>query len=367
MKILQITYSLASGGAERFVVDMCNELVKNEENEVYLLVIRDLNIPKNSHYLPELSKDVKCLNIGATKGLCWKSVTGVYKIINEIKPNIVHAHCDLTLLYLPSLFYRKTIYIHTLHTLAEKNIVHEKLKSFQRFLYRKYVQGITISELCQKSFVDFYNLNNSVCIHNGRTEMIKSKEFQKVEKEIEKYKKAKELPVFIHVGRFSPEKNQKRLFEAFLRLKEDDKRFLLIVIGAGFEESEFYELNKLDEFKILGKKNNVADYLACADYFALSSNWEGLPLAMIEAMSMGCIPISTPAGGVVDVIKDGINGLLCPTFDTDDYHRTIEKVFKKDFFINKDVVINDYKKNYTMEVCANKYFNVYKLLCKTDN
>ena len=41
MKILQITYSLASGGAERFVVDLCNELAKNKDNEVYLLVIRD--------------------------------------------------------------------------------------------------------------------------------------------------------------------------------------------------------------------------------------------------------------------------------------------------------------------------------------
>ena len=49
------------------------------------------------------------------------------------------------------------------------------------------------------------------------------------------------------------------------------------------------------------------------------------------------------------------------------YYRTIEKVFEKDFSISKETVINDYQENYTMEVCANKYFNVYKLLCKTDN
>ena len=124
------------------------------------------------------------------------------------------------------------------------------------------------------------------------------------------------------------------------------------------------ELNKTNYVKILGAKNNVTDYLACADYFLLSSDWEGLPLAMLEAMSMGCIPISTPAGGVVDVIKDGVNGLLCPTFDTDDYYRTIEKVFEKDFSIIKETVMNDYQENYTMEVCANKYFNVYEQLCR---
>ena len=81
-------------------------------------------------------------------------------------------------------------------------------------------------------------------------------------------------------------------------------------------------------------------------------------------MSMGCIPISTPAGGVVDVIKDGENGLLCPTFETDDFLNTISKVFDRDFAINKEQIIKDYEENYTMEVCVSKYYNVYKDLLK---
>lgn len=363
MKILQITYSLASGGAERFVVDLSNELAKNKDNEVYLLVIRDLSIPRNKHYLPELSKEVKCLNVGTKKGLCLKSIMGVYKTIKKINPDIVHAHCDLTLLYLPSLLYKKTKYIHTLHTVAENNIVHKKLKSFQRYLYRKYVQGITISNICQKSFIDFYNLeDSSICVVNGRAKMTPTSMLENVKNEIEGYKNGKDIPVFIHVGRFYPEKNQKRMFDAIEILHKNGKEFLLIVLGINYENSPYMELNKTNYVKILGAKNNVADYLACADYFLLSSDWEGLPLAMLEAMSMGCIPISTPAGGVVDVIKDGVNGLLCPTFDTDDYHKTIEKVFEKDFSISKETVINDYQENYTMEVCANKYYDVYKKL-----
>ena len=347
----------------RFVVDVCNELAKNKKNDVYLLVIRDLKIPKNRHYLPELSKDVKCLNVGTTKGLCWKSVMGVYKTIKEIKPDVVHAHCDLTLLYLPSLLYKKTIYVHTLHTIAENNIVHKKLRSFQRLLYRKYIQGITISNICQKSFVDFYNLeNSSKCIVNGRAKMLQTSMFENVKAEIEGYKNGENIPVFIHVGRYYPEKNQKRLFDAIEKLHNDGKEFLLIVLGINYENSPHMYLNETNYVKILGAKNNVSDYLACADYFLLSSDWEGLPLAMLEAMSMGCIPISTPAGGVVDVIRDGKNGLLCPTFDATDYYNTVCKVFDKDFAISREVVICDYEENYTMEVCVNKYYDVYKKL-----
>ena len=364
MKILQITYSLASGGAERFVVDMCNELIKNLNNEVYLLVINDLSIPQYCHYLPELSKKVKCLNVGTKKGLCPKSVVGVYKTIKKIKPDIVHAHCDLTLLYLPALLYKKAKYIHTLHNVAEKAISFKWLRKFQGWLFRKNVQPITISNICQQSYIDFYKQDNAICITNGRAKLETTTEYPMVKKEIETYKQGQTLPVFIHVARFDKQKNQKRLFDAIEKLHKCGKEFLLVVIGRNYENSPHMILNETDYIKIIGAKNNVADYLACADYFLLSSDWEGLPLAMLEAMSMGCIPISTPAGGVVDVIKNGENGLLCPTFDTTDYYKTIEKVFAKDFAISKERVINDYKDNYTMEVCVNKYYDVYKQMCQ---
>ena len=54
MKILQIAYSLSSGGGERFVVDLCNRLAENTKNKVTLLITNDARIPKNAHYLGEL-------------------------------------------------------------------------------------------------------------------------------------------------------------------------------------------------------------------------------------------------------------------------------------------------------------------------
>ena len=364
MKILQITYSLASGGAERFVVDMCNELAMNKENDVYLLVIRDLGVAHNKLYLPYLSKKVKCLNIGTAKGLCWKSIMGVYKTIKMIKPDIVHSHCDLSILYLPSIFYNKTKYVHTLHNLANEAISFKWLRGVQKRLFKRNVQPITISNICQKSYIDFYKQDNAVCITNGRAKLSKSKDVDFVKKEIEGYKKGKKLPVFIHVARYGKQKNQKLLFDTFSKLHDDGKEFLLLVLGEYYDNSPYMHLNETEYIKILGAKQNVADYLSCADYFVLSSLYEGLPLAMLEAMSMGCIPISTPAGGVVDVIKDGENGLLCPTFDMVDYYRTVEKVFSDDFVISKDTIIKDYEQNYTMEVCASRYYDVYKELLK---
>ena len=363
MRILQIIYNLSQGGGERFVIDTCNELVKNNNNEVFLLTI-NANTPKHCHYLSTLSPQVTHMDIGTSKGLSIKSITGVYKAIKEIKPDIVHIHCSPILIYLPAIFYRKAKYVHTIHNLANKAISFQWLRTFQGWLFRKNIQPITISNICQQSYIDFYKQDNAICITNGRAKLETTNKLASVKEEIETYKQEKNLPVFIHVSRFAEQKNQKLLFETFTTLHNEGKRFLLLVIGVGFESSPYMHLNETDYVKILGIKQNVGDYLACADYFVLSSLYEGLPLSLLEAMSMGCIPISTPAGGVVDVITEGKNGLLCPTFETEDFYNTVAKIFDNDFVINKQQIIKGYEENYTIEVCVSKYYEVYKNLLK---
>ena len=82
--------------------------------------------------------------------------------------------------------------------------------------------------------------------------------------------------------------------------------FLLIVLGDKYHHWTD-KLKGSQRICLLGLKENVGDYMAAADYYVMSSDWEGLPITLLEAMSMGVIPVSTPAGGVADVIKDGTN------------------------------------------------------------
>lgn len=366
MRILQVTFNLSQGGAERFVVDTSNELVKNSENEVYLLTI-NANKKTSLHYIDSLSKKVTFKNIGSLKGLCFKSIWGVYKAIKDIKPDIVHIHCSPVLIYLPSLFYKKAKYVYTIHSLANKAISFQWLRGFQKWLFKKHIQPVTISKICQESYKNFYGQDNAICITNGRASLIATDEAKNVKKEIEGYKRSKNIPVFIHVARYGKEKNQELLFNAFNKLHNDGKDFLLVVIGAGFDNSPYMHLNETSHIKILGAKQNVGDYLACADYFVLSSIYEGLPLSLLEAMSMGCIPISTPAGGVVDVIRDGENGLLSPSFEDNDFYKTIKKVFDRKFSIERKDIIKEYTEKYTMEVCADSYYGIYRELTKMTN
>lgn len=360
MKILQITYNLRPGGAERFVVDLCNQFSLDDNNEVYLLAVNNDTNPKDKHYLSSLSKNVHYICAKSSKGLSFESIYRTYKIIKELKPDVVHAHCSILLLLLSALLNNGIKYVHTLHTLAEKNTSSSKLKFLEKILYSKFIQAVTISNICNNSFKNYYGMNNAVCIPNGREALVTTEKLTTVKEEIQKYKNNDNTPVFIHVATFSKPKNQQLLFDTFMKLEEEGKDFLLVVLGELYEKCTHPYKEKGKQVVLMGRRENVGDYMACSDFFVMSSIWEGLPLSLLEAMSMGVIPICTPAGGISDVIKDNVNGFLSDSFEQTDFYKTIIRAFDNSNKISKEDIKKCYIENYTMTGCAKKYLGVYK-------
>lgn len=363
MKILQLTYHLTAGGAERFVVDLCNELSANKENEVYLVAIKDDKIPGNSHYLGELSSNVKYICLGCKKGLSLESVRKIYGAIKRIKPDIVHTHTNLIPIFLPAFLLKRPRYVHTMHTLANRG-GSKYFHGIEHSLYKKRVQAVTISSLNDSSYKEFYGLNNSICINNGCPTKKTTEKLGETRKEIELLKNEENIPVFIHVARYHPVKNQQMLFSVFNRLASENHKFLLLVLGDGFEKSGLIEEIKTDKIKLLGLKQNVGDYLACADYFVLTSKIEGLPISLIEAMSLGVVPICTPAGGVVDVIKNNINGYITKDLSEELFYSCVKSILEGEGAVKKEDVVDSFYKNYTMEICASNYCQLYNKMTK---
>lgn len=357
MKILQITFTLSSGGAERFVVDLSNELVNYPNTEIVLLAVGDDTNPKNRHYLSDLDKRIKYKCVGSPRGNLYIKYWKVLKFIWQEKPDIVHIHCGVRLIYLPSIFMPHIKYVHTLHNLAEKCIKVKAEKFLNLFFYKHLIRPITISKTCQYSYKKLYHNNRSICITNGRSPILPTKCLTQVKKEIAAFKRYSTDVIFINVARCQPQKNHKLLFEAFTDILKVHSDLHLLVIGNGFEHSDFMKYNKLSNIHILGEKNNVGDYLLCSDFFILSSIYEGLPISLLEAMSCGVIPVSTSVGGIPDVIKDGVNGYLSQTLDRKGFRKTIIRALNGD--VKKENVKKSYEDNYSMKVCASKYYKVY--------
>ena len=77
-------------------------------------------------------------------------------------------------------------------------------------------------------------------------------------------------------------------------------------------EAQISVLGLADSVKLLGNRNDIERFLESADIFVLPSRWEGLPVALLEAMGMGLPVVATAVEGVEEVVQDHVQGLLVP-------------------------------------------------------
>jgi glycosyltransferase involved in cell wall biosynthesis len=364
MKILQLTASLGGGGAERIAVSLCNRFAANKDDEIVLVSILDDSVPENVFYIKDLSPKVRLINLHCNRGLQTKAIWGVYNIIKKERPDIVHSHDIPPLLLFPTLIIHKVCYMHTLHNMVQRIVDNSNIpiRIIMNYLFRcNKVKPITISKTCHQSYYNTYKQKNDICIVNGSEPLKITENFESVKEITEGLKNHSETTVFVHVARHHPQKNHDRLFSTFLRLEREGECFILIVLGEHYESWK----TKLKDSKrifLLGAKNNIGDYMAQADFFVLSSDYEGLPMSLIEAMSMGVVPISTPAGGVVDVIEDGITGYLTKTFDDEEFYLKVKQALYEKGKISSEVIKKHFEKYFSMETCAKNYYETYRSL-----
>ena len=118
----------------------------------------------------------------------------------------------------------------------------------------------------------------------------------------------------VSVGRLMPQKNQKMLIEAFASVLKKYPEYQLIIYGDGQGREELEKLiseRKLESRVLLpGSTTQLHEKIKSAELFVLSSDYEGMPNALIEAMCLGLPVISTKVSGATDLIKDHENGLL---------------------------------------------------------
>ena len=125
----------------------------------------------------------------------------------------------------------------------------------------------------------------------------------------------------VAVGRLMPQKNYHMLLSAFAIVLQRHPEYILRIFGRGKYETELKEkanqLGIADKVIFEGFSLNVHEEIKNSEIYVLSSDFEGLPNALMEAMAMGFPVVSTdcPCGGPKMLIKNGINGQLVPVGD----------------------------------------------------
>lgn len=365
MKILEIITFLGSGGAERLVVDLSNELSKN--NDVVLMTILDNKKEPEirNFYNFAINKNVNYINLGLPNGLKLSSQYLLKKAIEKVNPDIIHYHL------IPTLKYSALALFLLAHKYKSYFTIHNDLrngydKGFMKFICNTLgrTEKIKFACLSQTNFNDFTKVYPKVrakCIANGRAPITPTESFSTVKVEMQSYKSDKKSKLYIHIARLHPDKNQNLLIESFNTLIEQGFNVNLVIIGAGFETNNATHLRKKANNRIhfIGTRKNISDYILNADIFCLSSNFEGMPISLLEANLAGLPTVCTPVCGAIDIIKDKINGVLSKDHSLEEYVKALKYAYVNYDELHQNALNMRTNNPYTISECAQKYMDYF--------
>lgn len=134
----------------------------------------------------------------------------------------------------------------------------------------------------------------------------------------------------VTAGRLNKQKNHALLLCAFAEFRKDHPGHELFIYGDGPEKESLKELAKKygieDRVHFEGYCTDIHERIKDAEFFVLTSDFEGLPNALMEAMAMGIPCISTACTGAEELITDGKSGLLIPVGDMENLWKAMEKL-----------------------------------------
>ena len=349
-KLLFIVEAMG-GGIFTYITNLTNELVK--KYDVYVAYSVRKETPKD--FKKSFNVNVKLIkvenfvrSINILQDL--KAYIEIKKIVKKVNPDIIHLHSSKAgalgrLAF--SFFNNKYTVFYTPH--GYSFLMSDKSK-VKRLVYRNIEKilgmgnAVTIScspgEDKESQKIAKYTEH----VNNG----INMKEITNV---VGDYKKSNSNKVKVAtLGRISYQKNP----ALFNRIAENMPEKEFIWIGNGELKEEITSPN----VRITGwlDRNAALRKLNEADIFILTSRWEGLPMALLEAMYMGKLCIVSDTIGNNDVIKNNVNGFICDSIE--DYINAINvsKEKKKELI---EHAIDDVKKEYNTITMARKYSEIY--------
>jgi glycosyltransferase involved in cell wall biosynthesis len=359
MKLLHVIKSLGRGGAEMLLP----ETIKLHAKEYEFHVI---------YFLPWKNQLVKDLELAGAKVYCFNKTNNItlllsfYKLFKFIKlHNIQCVHAHLPWAGFVSRFACKFAgvpLVYTEHNKQER--YHGITKWLNKFTFRWQNKIVAVSDDVKISIEKNIGTNYPVeIILNG----VNTESFVRdyvVGMDIRQQLNIPEQSIVIStIAVFRFQKRLAEWLQVAYRILKSNAKVYFIIIGDGPLKTEIltthHQLGSHSNIHFVGLQENVKPWLSATDIYMMTSVFEGLPIAMLEAMSMECAVVSTNAGGIKEVIELGKSGLMR---DVQDW-----KLLEEDL----KVLIDNKQLRYELAIGARKrvqeFFSLERMVKELEN
>lgn len=341
MKILQIITLCELGGAQSVVVNLANELCKEHE----VIVAAGEGDGKMWTMLDSSIKQERCkyLKRALSPINDLHTIFTFWQLYNKYKPDIIHLHSSkagmLGRIAFPS---KKVVY--TVHGFDSIRLAYRKFLPIERFMQKACKAIIGVSNYDYKNMISEKITNNLHTIYNGikevkqgNTDLLSNLKKKKRILCIARVAKPKRLDIFIETAKLLPE-------------------YDFIWIG-NQETIKNHPINT----HFLGNIPNAAIYNKQVDLFMLSSDFEGLPMVIIEAMSCSLPIVASNVGGISEIVRNNENGYIVennPTLFAEKIQMILNDSTLYNTFAAKSYQI--FKNELTVKKMVDAYIEIYK-------
>jgi len=360
MRILQVSNSLATGGAEKLIIDYTPKIVEKGV-EMDVLVLNGDKHP----FLEKLEKTGCCKIFSLTSKSVYNPFL-VFKLIPFLKKyDLIHVHLFPALYWVSIaklISFSKTKIVYTEHSTYNRRRGNWLFSFLDRIVYHQYQKIIVVSEQVKASLQDHLPLKST------RFEIIPNGIAIDSLKNVPPHRRAdfnlnNDDNLIIQVSRFSKQKNQTLLIKAIPHMKTP-VRLLFVGDGKYIEDSKALvkKLHMEDQVLFLGVRMDVDRLLKMSDVFVLSSHYEGLSISSLEAMASGIPVIASDVPGLNDLVKG--YGILFPKGDEKLLALEIDRLFEDSEYYRKTAQsCMDRAEQFSITNTIQKHYNLYREIC----
>lgn len=286
--VLQLITGLGVGGAERVVLELASSLTKQGCPVIVVAMGGDGGLLKQYS-----DSEFPVYLLGMSAKNPFSILRGLFSLVSlahREKVTVIHAHMFHALLagLLCRLVHPRVRLVFTSHSFAG-------FSTARQWFIKNTKTLRTVDVVFSKGQHVALNATDTRVIPNG----VSVDPCEKIPQ-----RSINERPVFLFVGRLELPKNPLALIDAFAAMQHQNCELWLVGNGTLREEVQerIANLNISARVRMLGVRKDITNLLRGADCFVMSSNWEGLPMALLEAGAAGLPVIAPPVGAIPDVL-----------------------------------------------------------------
>ena len=338
-KLLFAAHSLNLGGIEKALVTLTNTLSKKGYKITIVLE------KKEGIFLKELDPKIEIIEYKTNydKNIFIRKIRNLCKRIKFIikNKNKFDFSASFATYSIPSSFIARMashncyLWGHADYLTLFKNNKQEMEQFFKERKYNKFKKIIFVSKEGRKNFIKvFPNMKEKTIVCNN---LIDANKIETQSKEKINYKKTEGVTLFVNVGRHDEkQKKLSRIIEVGEKLKKENYKFKILLIGDGPETDEYKknvkEKNLEKEIVFLGRKQNPYPYFKIADCTILTSDYEGYPVVFLESFILNRPIITTKVSDYEQI--DGKYGYVTEK-NVEDIYEKMKKFIENGFTIKE--------------------------------